>query len=57
MLANATIPSPEDNRDWIAESIFPAKNELNLPKTLDLRSKMKTPRNQKSRGTCAAFTG
>ncbi len=57
MSANGTIPSPEDDRDWIAESIFPAKNELNLPKTLDLRSKMKAARNQKSRGTCAAFTG
>nr|QBK86252.1 MAG: papain family cysteine protease [Marseillevirus LCMAC102] len=54
MVANKTIQSPEDSRDWTAETIF---SELNLPKTLDLRSKMKAPRNQKSRGTCAAFTG
>ena len=31
------LKSPDDSRDWIAESIYPSKDELNLPKELDLR--------------------
>lgn len=53
---NETVKSPDDERDWVAESIYPEKDELKLPKTLDLRPNMTTPRNQGSRGTCAAFT-
>jgi len=50
------IPSPLDCRDWIAEAIFPAKSELNLPKKLDLRKDLQPIRNQGSQGTCAAQT-
>lgn len=46
--------SPEDERDWVAESIYPS--DLKVPKTLDLRQRMPSVRNQGSRGTCAAHT-
>ena len=49
-------PSPQDSRDWMAESIYPATRDLSLPKTLDLRPYLPLPRNQGSRGTCAAFS-
>lgn len=53
---NRTKPSPEDKRDWIAESILPAKNEVKTPKTLDLRKDMQPVRSQGSQGSCAAMT-
>ena len=55
--------SPEDNRDWIAESIQTAnrnvrsgRDVVSLPEVLDLRPYLPLPRNQGSRGTCAAFS-
>ena len=44
--------SPEDSRDWIGESIFPA--ELSLPKILDYRKELQPIRNQGAQGSCAA---
>jgi len=46
--------SPTDNRDYIAESIFPAKGET--PDALDLRKDLQPIRDQGSQGTCAAQT-
>ncbi|VVU95084.1 Papain family cysteine protease [seawater metagenome] len=51
---NNTIPSPDDNRDWIAESIF--QSNFKLPKSLDYRGSLTTIRNQGSQGSCAAQT-
>jgi C1A family cysteine protease len=48
--------SPDDIRDWIAESIYPAKDDLNLPKELDLRKDLQPVRSQGKQGTCAAQT-
>lgn len=50
----AAIPSPMDERDWIAESIYPESNELKLPKTLDLRKDLQEIKNQGRYPTCAA---
>jgi C1A family cysteine protease len=50
------LKSPDDSRDWIAESIYPAKDELNLPKELDLRKDLQPVRSQGKQGTCAAQT-
>ena len=47
-----TQPSPRDDRDWIAESIYPT--ETVFPKKLDLRNDLRDVRNQGSAGTCAA---
>ena len=44
--------SPQDNRDWIAETILP--ESTSIPKTLDLRKDLTPVRNQGSSGTCAA---
>ena len=49
-----TTPSPLDERDWAAESIY--DTSLKLPKKLDLRGDMPFVRNQGSLGTCAAQT-
>jgi len=49
-----TTPSPLDERDWAAESIY--DTSLKLPKKLDLRDDMPYVRNQGSLGTCAAQT-
>lgn len=51
-----TKPSPVDERDWIAETIYPPVSELQLPKKLDLRSDLPKIRDQGSQGTCAAQT-
>jgi C1A family cysteine protease len=51
------LPSPLDERDYIAESIYPSKKQLKLPKTLDLRKDLQPIRNQGSQGTCAAQVG
>ena len=56
--------SPEDDRDWIAESILPVSRNVkagsrettSLPEVLDHRPYLPLPRNQGRRGTCAAFT-
>lgn len=47
------VRSPEDKRDWKAESIFKVSS---LPKTLSLISDLQPIRNQGSQGTCAAQT-
>lgn len=51
------LPSEDDPRDYIAESIYRESKTLgNYPKTLDLTNDLPEVRNQGSRGTCAAFT-
>lgn len=47
--------SPHDSRDWVAESIFPVKTDLNIPATLDLRPDMLAVRDQGQHPTCASF--
>ena len=46
------IPSPYDNRDWMAGSIY--SDNIKLPKMVDLRNNLKIPRQQGSQGSCAA---
>lgn len=54
-------PSPFDSRDFIYEQISSvgfrklSKKRNLTPSSLDLRSSLNKPRNQGSRGTCAAF--
>jgi C1A family cysteine protease len=48
------IQSPFDERDYIAETIYPAKEKLNLPLTLDLRPKLQPVQDQGKQGTCVA---
>ena len=50
------LKSPDDPRDWVAESIYPAKSELDLPKELDLCKDLQPVRSQGRQGTCAAQT-
>lgn len=45
-------PSPYDNRDWFAGSVY--SNQLELPNEIDHRLKLKLPRNQKDQGSHAA---
>ena len=47
------VRSPEDERDWKAESIYKATS---LPKTFSLVSELQPIRHQGSQGTCAAQT-
>lgn len=54
MFNNTTVKSPEDNRDWILESLVNYKDKL--PKTVDYRPMLRAIRNQGSLGTCAAQT-
>ncbi len=54
MKINNAVPSPDDDRDWIAESIF--KYEFKLPKSLDYRGSLTSIRNQQQQGSCAAQT-
>lgn len=52
-------PSPKDDRDYIVERLFVNNRSIigHLhPDNLDLRPYLPEPRNQGSRGTCAAFT-
>ena len=48
-----TVPSPEDNRDWNASTIY---KTTSLKPELDLRNNLPPVRNQGSQGTCAAQT-
>ena len=47
-------PSPDDNRDWIAENIF--SKLLKAADVYDLRNDLNTVRNQGRQGSCAAQT-
>ena len=47
--------SPVDERDYVAESIFPSKAEP-LPEILDLRSDLMSVRDQGNQGSCAAMS-
>lgn len=47
--------SPIDDRDWLAESIYPVK--ATYPETLDLRNNLQPIRDQGNQGTCVAQTG
>jgi len=50
------IPSPYDARDFVYEQRSLVHKKRNVvPSSLDLRSSLGKPRNQGSRGTCAAF--
>lgn len=49
-----TIPSPDDSRDWIAESIY--KDDIILPQIVDHCSLLQDVRNQGNQGSCAAQT-
>lgn len=46
--------SPDDFRDWIAETIYP---DVDLPKELDLRGDLQPIRNQGRQGSCVAQAG
>ncbi len=46
------VPSKEDSRDFIAESIYP--ENVTIPKELDLRKFLHPVVNQGSQGTCSA---
>lgn len=48
------VQSPEDTRDWIAETILTVAQ---YPATLDLRTYCQPIRNQGSQGACAAMAG
>lgn len=50
------IVSPQDDRDYLAEAIFPPSDSDVVPDTLDLRPKLPAIRNQGKYGTCAAQT-
>ena len=47
------VPSPPDERDWVAEEILVATE---YPESLDLRPKLQSIRNQGRQGSCAAQT-
>lgn len=49
------LKSPDDENDCLAESIYPAASDLNLPKTLDLRKDLQPVRNQKKQSSCVGF--
>jgi C1A family cysteine protease len=51
------LRSPDDLRDWVAESIYPSRDQLNLPKELDLRKELQPVRSQGSQGTCVVQAG
>jgi len=55
-----TYPSPLDEKDWIAESIYLMRRkrdgEIDLPKELDLRKDLQPIRSQGGQGTCSAQT-
>jgi len=48
------VPSPEDERDFRIESIYP--DDVKLPRTLDLRPDLQPVRDQGRQGTCSAQT-
>jgi len=52
--AFGTEKSPEDNRDYIVESIIP--QSVAFPATLDLRDKLPKVKDQGSQGSCSAMT-
>lgn len=47
------LKSPDDNRDYIAESIY--ARETNFPETLDYRKDLLSVRDQRSQSSCFAF--
>src|SRR5690349_20448521 len=48
------LKSPYNPNALVAEHIYPAPRDLNLPTTLDLRSNLLGVRDQGSQGTCVA---
>lgn len=52
-----TLKSPLDQRDYIFENRKPRDIPISLPVSIDLTSRLNKCRDQKSRGTCAAFAG
>ena len=51
---NNTLQSPDDSRDWMAETIY--KAEASLPDEVDHRNLLPPVRNQGEQGSCAAQT-
>ena len=51
---NGATQSPDDQRDWVAESIY--SSNYQLPEILDHRKKLQAVRNQGKQGSCAAQT-
>lgn len=51
------IPSPIDLRDWKAETVYPSKEKIKLPLTLDLRDDLRSVRDQGVQGSCVAQVG
>ena len=45
---NNIVPSPDDSRDWTAESIYDSK--ISLPEYIDHRYKLQLIRNQGKHG-------
>jgi len=46
--------SPHNEKDLIAEHVFPKARDLNLPATLDLRPQLQPVRDQGKQGSCVA---
>ena len=51
---NNTVPSPNDHRDWLGESIYPVG--FQLPLIVDHRYALQPIKDQGTQGTCAAQT-
>lgn len=51
------IPSPIDLRDWKAEAVYPPKEYIRLPISLDLRDNLLATRDQGHQGSCVAQSG
>ena len=51
---NNTVPSPNDQRDWLGESIYPVG--FQLPLIVDHRYALQPIKDQGTQGTCAAQT-
>ena len=52
--ACGALRSPPDERDYIAENIFPRFRDLSVPETLDFRPDLEDIRSQGRQGSCVA---
>ena len=50
----SVLPSPDDTRDHIADSMYAAASVAASPASLDLRQELRPVRDQGSTSTCAA---
>lgn len=51
------IKSPADERDWIYEGLAQSPTDAEIPEEFSMKEYMNYPKDQGSRGTCAAFVG